>query len=117
VLKVPAGNAGAAIVNGGGATVIVIAVDFVWTGSLESPTVTANEKFPATVGEPEMIPLDDASEIPAGRLPEESFQVYSGVPPVASRSAEYCVPSIPEGKILVVIVNGGAVVLRDASAI
>ena len=69
------GSFTAAATNGGAATVIAIAEDFVWTGFPESLAEMPNEKVPLTVGVPEMTPLVVASEIPLGSAPEVIFQV------------------------------------------
>jgi hypothetical protein len=54
---------------------MVIAVDFVWVGFAASLRVTVKEKLPATLGVPEMIPVEDARDSPVGRVPEVVFQV------------------------------------------
>ena len=53
-------------------------------GSCASVTRTMNELLPAVVGVPEIVPLLLRNK-PAGRLPEDTVQVYGAVPPAASR--------------------------------
>jgi hypothetical protein len=51
-----------------------------------SVTWTMNVLAPAVVGVPEIIPVPDASDKPAGKLPEETAQVYGVTPPEADRA-------------------------------
>jgi hypothetical protein len=69
------GSATAVIANRGAATEIVIADDFVWVGCSVSLSTMLKENFPATVGVPEMIPVDAARDKPEGSDPEVTFQV------------------------------------------
>jgi hypothetical protein len=69
------GSAGEVIVSGTGATTIDADANFDWTGLLLSLTVTAKFEVPLVVGEPEIIPVEDASVSPAGSLPELIDQV------------------------------------------
>ena len=47
----------------------------VWVGEPASLTDTPKEKFPLTVGVPEIRPVEGARLSPAGRLPEEIDQM------------------------------------------
>jgi len=86
--------------------------DFVWTGLLLSVAVAVNENVPVFVGVPEITPLPAARLSPAGKLPLVTDQAYEGVPPVACSTCEYAVPSVPDTRDDVVIVNAfGAMVI------
>jgi hypothetical protein len=52
---------------------------------LASLTWTVILLVTAAVGVPEMMPVDVASTIPAGSVPEVIDQVYAVLPPVAAR--------------------------------
>jgi hypothetical protein len=66
----------------------VTVVVAVWAGEPASLTVTPNEKFPLTVGVPEITPVEGAKLSPAGRVLEEIDHVYGEVPPVACNARE-----------------------------
>jgi hypothetical protein len=55
-----------AIVRGGAATAMVTPVALVWLGLLASVRARLNEKFPLTVGVPERMPVEGASDTPEG---------------------------------------------------
>jgi hypothetical protein len=63
------------IANGGRAIAIAIDVVFVSLGLLASVNTTLKEKFPFTVGVPEITPVVAAMDSPEGRLPDITFQV------------------------------------------
>jgi hypothetical protein len=65
-------------------------------------TCTVNEKFPAALGVPEMIPAD-ARFSPDGSAPDATLQTYGLTPPVASKAAEYEMPAWPPGSEVVLI--------------
>lgn len=48
---------------------------------LESVTVRAKVETPGAMGTPTNSPVLGCSAIPAGSVPEETAQVYAGVPP------------------------------------
>ena len=48
----------------------------VWAGEPASCTETPKEKSPLTAGVPETRPVEGARLSPAGRVPEETNQVY-----------------------------------------
>ena len=52
---------------------------------LLSVTCAVKLDVPAELGVPDIDPLDEFSEIPAGRLPLAIDQVYGAAPPVAAR--------------------------------
>ncbi len=56
-------------------------------GEDESSTLTVNVDVPVVVGVPDIAP-ELFKLRPAGRLPEETDQVYGVVPPVAARDWE-----------------------------
>lgn len=62
VVPVPPGAAAA--------TVIEVAADLAWEGSLLSVTVAVKLEVPVAVGVPEIVPLVAARVNPVGRLPE-----------------------------------------------
>jgi hypothetical protein len=93
------------LTGGGGAgaeaTLIVslaLALAFV-----ESSTVIEAEKLPDAVGVPLMVPAL-LSERPPGK--PLAVQLYGGTPPVAASVAEYAVPTVPPGRVVVEIVSG-----------
>ena len=51
----------------------------------ESSTRTTNEKLPAAVGLPVVLPPDDNAR-PGGRAPPSSDHLYGGTPPFAPRA-------------------------------
>jgi hypothetical protein len=75
------------------------------------------EKLPGATGVPVMDP-EGASDSPAGRPPEATLQVYGFAPPVATSVAEKAAPTVPFGKLVVVIesVDGATVIDRDLVA-
>jgi hypothetical protein len=83
-------------------------------------SVAGTVKFaaPAAVGVPASAPAA-LSEIPAGRLPAETVQVYGPVPPPAASVCEYAVPTAAFGKLPVVTVSAPAVtaMLSDLVAV
>ena len=96
---------------------IVNAVDFFSAAPVPSLTSISKEKFPLAVGAPEIMPVDDASDNPGGKLPELTLQKYCEVPPVASNVATYGVPTTADGKTCVAMAKGvEEEVLCEASA-
>jgi hypothetical protein len=75
--------------------------DLLCTGWLESVTLKVSEvAFAEVVGVPLMRPaLDKLS--PPGKVPLVSDHWYGVVPPVAFRVAEYVVPTLPLGSVVV----------------
>ena len=59
----------------------------VWGDVAESWACTVKEYGPDTVGVPAMVPADVPSTSPGGSEPETMFQLYGGVPPVATSVA------------------------------
>jgi hypothetical protein len=51
----------------------------------ESVTSTVKLEYPSVVAVPEMIPVLDPRDNPAGREPAEMLNVYAGVPPEATK--------------------------------
>jgi len=74
-------------------------------GEEESWTVTVNVAEPTAVGTPESAPAV-LSVKPAGRVPDETLQVYGAVPPDAVKLAEYEVLTMPLGSTAVVMLGG-----------
>jgi hypothetical protein len=64
------GSTEAAIVNGGAATKIVMEAELACPGLLLSFTIAVNIAAPLTLGTPEIVPVEELSASPAGRLPE-----------------------------------------------
>jgi hypothetical protein len=56
------------------------------------------DAVPATVGVPEIRPEEVLSVRPEGSDPLSMLQEYGAVPPVASRTWEYGVPTIPDAR-------------------
>jgi hypothetical protein len=63
---------------------MAFAVD--WDGLELSITTTVTLKVPAPVGVPETVPSEDSDNPPG--IPDETDQVYGGVPDVAARVCE-----------------------------
>jgi hypothetical protein len=42
-----------------------------------------------------MMPVDGASEVPVGRVPDVTAKVYGAVPPAALMVSEYALPTVP----------------------
>jgi hypothetical protein len=76
-----------------------------------SVTITVNDDVAAVVGVPEITPVADPSDNPAGKLPELMLHKYGGVPPVAARIAEYAAPTAPFGSEVVVIAREATTVM------
>jgi hypothetical protein len=73
-------------------------------GVAESVTVTmTDDEVPAVVGVPVMAPVDESMLRPAGNPVAD--QVYGVVPPVAATVAEYAVPTVPPGSVVVVMAS------------
>lgn len=75
------------------------------TGLLESVAFTLRMTESATVGVPLTTQLAD-SVSPAGSVPAVSEQPYGAVPPLTPMVALYGVPTVPFGRLPVVIVSG-----------
>jgi len=72
-------------------------------------------EVPDAVGVPEMVPVDEPSERPAGRLPETTDHEYGVTPPVAATVWLYATPTVPPGKLDVVITrSAGATYILSA---
>ena len=93
-------------VEGAGAvTAIESGTDCVCAGLPASVTIAVKFAVPLALGVPEITPVAEASERPAGRLPAVIDQPYGVVPPPACSEVEYVVPFVPDGKLDVVIAN------------
>ncbi len=84
----PVGKVEAEIVKDLPATAMVIAVDAVCTGVLLSLTIAVKVDVPFPVGVPEIRPVEELSDNPAGSVPDAIDHVYVGVPPLACSDAE-----------------------------
>jgi hypothetical protein len=100
---VPDARAEEVIVRVAGAMTSDKGTDLVWAGLPASATTTVRLAVTGAVGVPEMIPVDAARLSPAGRLPALIDQLYGDVPPFACSTVEYCEPTVPEGRLEVVI--------------
>jgi hypothetical protein len=73
-----------------------IAIESAWSSvsgvPWESVTRTVKFEVPAVVGVPEIVPVDELSDRPAGRLPEMTDQLYGVTPPVATSVWLYATP-------------------------
>jgi len=88
-----------------GLIVMVSDWDTVFTGLLESVTITVRVEEPATVGVP--VTVHPVSVSPAGSVPELIEQVYGVVPPLASMVALYATPTVPFGSVFVSVRAAG----------
>jgi len=75
-----------------------------FTGLLESCTLKYSRERPAAVGVPEIIPLE-LIERPEGRFPASRKNVYGEVPLAALIVALYGTPTVPAGRLVVVILR------------
>src|SRR5262245_6903158 len=96
---------------------IVVEVDAL----MESVTLMVKFAIPAVVGVPEIKPLRLRFS-PAGSDPSPggTDHVRVPVPPVAASCCEYTVPTVPPGRVVVVIVSAAAIVMEncfDATAL
>ena len=67
--------------------------------------LTVNVEVPAVIGVPEITPDEELSDNPAGRVPLITLQFAPVM--LAASVAEYAVFSVPEGRLVVVIVIVG----------
>jgi hypothetical protein len=72
------------VVTVSGATIVMLRA-LVPERELASVTCTVKLLVPVPVGVPEITPVLDASDSPAGSVPEVMDQLYGRVPPVAAR--------------------------------
>ncbi len=68
-------------------------------GEEESVTRTAKLALPAVVAMPVIAPVDAFKLRPVGRAPLVMLQLYGSFPPVASRTAEYGIPTVASGGV------------------
>jgi hypothetical protein len=73
----------------------VIPQSAVVEAAFESATFAVKLDAPATVGEPEIVPVLELSVSPAGRVPCVTLNVYGGTPPLAVSDEEYATPTVP----------------------
>src|SRR5262245_57972624 len=68
---------------------------------------------------PLMVPVDELSEVHAGRVPLTMLQLYGGIPPVAWIFCLYAVSTAPSGSDVVVMERGSTttVMFRLAEAV
>jgi hypothetical protein len=79
-----------------------------------SLTRTVKVELPAAVGVPVIAPFGSRDN-PAGRLPEVTFHVYGGVPPLAVSVVQYATATMPSGRLVVVLdrVAGATMIDND----
>jgi hypothetical protein len=70
---------------------------------------------PAVVGVPEIVPVEEPRDRPAGRLPETIDHVYGVWPPTAAKVWLYATPIWPFGRLVVVIVSTGGAMTIDSA--
>src|SRR5215472_16778638 len=88
------------------AIVMLSAFVTLWAvGVVESVSLAVKLNDPATVGVPEIVPVEDKLR-PPGNAPALMFQLYGVVPPLPANAVEYAVPTCPEGTETVVICTG-----------
>ena len=98
------------VIDGGAITVSV--KPFLTKAPTESVTVTDGVNGPATVGVPEITPVDGAMDRPEGRPVAENARLP--VPGVAAIVWEYGEPSVPLGRAAgVVMVGAGFIVIES----
>ena len=68
-------------------------------GELLSCAATEKLEVPTAVGVPEMRPVLDKLR-PGGKLPEATFHVYPGVPPVALKLPLYPAATRPDASVV-----------------
>jgi hypothetical protein len=69
---------------------------------------------PAAVGVPLTTPVEEARDNPAGRLPERTDQLYGVAPPVATIVWLYATPTVPLGRVVVVITRLAGMTIESA---
>lgn len=79
-----------------------------------SVTLAVKFEVPAVVGVPVIAPLDVLSDSPAGRLPDEMAHVKGEVPPLRASVWLYAVPTVPFGRLDVVIVSVALTTIESA---
>ena len=77
----------------------------VFTGLLESVTITVRLEVPGAVGVP--LTVQPLSVRPAGSVPDVIEQLYGVVPPLAPIVALYTTPTVPSGSELVSVNAAG----------
>ena len=106
---VPPGRLVVVIVGGGTGSGSMVTVSS-WVsdceGVLASSTLAVKVNLPALVGCPVSSPVGRRSR-PGGGVPAETDHVYGGVPSTAASVCPYVVPTVPSGRLVVVIVGGG----------
>lgn len=109
----PLGSVPVVIVSAAGLMVMLTVPVAVPAGLAESVAFTVSVEVPAVVGMPvtaQFAPIDR----PAGSVPDVMVQVYGDVPPLTPTVAEYAVPTVPFGRLPVVMVTE---VVPDATVI
>ena len=111
----PFGNEVVVMASGSGAIVKVRLNDLLCTGRLESLTLNVSAAAVAgAAGVPLIVPVEEFSTSPEGRLPLVSDQRYGVVPPVDESVALYATPTCPFGSEVVTTTNELALVLALA---
>lgn len=113
-----AGSVVVVIVNSG-STVTAYACVTTTAGDSESAARTVKVTGPATVGVPEITPVDGAIPIPVGNAPTEIEYVYGATPPDATTVVKYASPTSAFGIVdgASVTVPGLTVSVNDAVAL
>jgi hypothetical protein len=75
-------------------------------GVPESSARTVKAYVPGVVGVPATAPVVLERARPGGRLPAASDQAYGVLPPDAATVCEYACPTVPPGRLVVVIWSG-----------
>jgi hypothetical protein len=71
--------------NGAGLTVMLSCLLAIVGVGAESVTCTVNVEVPGVVGVPEIAPVDELSDNPAGSVPTVTLQVSVPAPPLATK--------------------------------
>ena len=77
-------------------------------GDSESVTFTVTVELPAVVGVP--LTVQPLMLRPSGSVPAVMVQLYGEVPPLTPMIALYGTPTVPEGRVEVVRLNGAGLI-------
>ena len=96
------------------AALITIESAFVPVALTVSVALAVKLDVPAVVGVPVIAPVDELSDRPAGRVPDEMDQARAPVPPVAARVWLYAMLIVSAGRLAVVIVTAAFTTIESA---
>ena len=76
-----------------------------------------NVYVPRLLGVPVMVPAELSSVRPFGNLPAMRVHVYGATPPVAASVCEYAAPTVPGGRLVVVIASGATTTVIESCCV